>query len=177
MGAQPSAADLKNPGCQYLLQREYSRVVKQLRIVIAQVFSVLLFLGITLIQLFSFPGQFAHMRRVDGLSRVFEIGLTAVVFLWLLCGQIALVAIWKVVGEMKTERFFGLNSLRWIDRLILALKAACIFPLILFALLATQADDPGFFVLLSVVTLFLVTLTVVTTLLKDEIGGMANDSF
>lgn len=115
------------------------------------------------------------MRKMQGFSLFLEIVLTSVVGLWLLCGQMALVCIWKILDEMKAERFFGRISLHWIHRLIVVLKAACVFPMILFVLLASQADDPGFFVLLSVVTLFLVALTAVTTLLKDQIARMARN--
>jgi hypothetical protein len=43
-------------------------------------FSLLALFGIvTVLQLFSFPGQFSHMRRVNGLSLLIEILLTLVV--------------------------------------------------------------------------------------------------
>lgn len=141
--------------------------------IIARGSLLLLFFGITFIQLFSFPGQFAHMRRMQGVSLLLEISLTLVVGMWLLCGQLALVAIWKIVGEMKAQRFFALRSMQLIDRLIFALKAACVFPIIIFTLVAPQADDPGFFVLLSVITLFLVALAAITTLIKDQIAKLA----
>jgi hypothetical protein len=110
---------------------------------------------------------------MQGVSLLLEISLTLVVGMWLLCGQLALVAIWKIVGEMKAQRFFALRSMQLIDRLIFALKAACVFPIIIFTLVAPQADDPGFFVLLSVITLFLVALAAITTLIKDQIAKLA----
>ncbi len=143
--------------------------MRDFRFITARGGFVLLFLGLTLLQLLSFPGQFQHMRRTQGLSLVFEITLTVVVGIWLLCGQCALVALWKIVGEMKVDRFLEEQSLLWIDRLLLALKAACVIPFILFVMLVPQADDPGFFVLLTVVTLFLFVLATVTTLLREQI--------
>ena len=117
--------------------------MREFRFIAARGGFVLLFLGLTLLQLLSFPGQFQHMRRTQGLSLVFEIALTLVVGLWLLCGQSALFTLWKIVGEMQADRFFGEQSLLWIDRLLLALKAACVIPCILFVMLVPQADDPG----------------------------------
>lgn len=143
--------------------------MRSYKFVIAKAGFILLFAGISMIQVFSFPGQFSHMRRVNGISLLIEISLTLLVGLWLLCGQVALFALWKIVGEIKADRFFAAQSLGWIDRLVLALKAGCVFPVVIFALLAPQADDPGFFVLLTVVTLFLVVLASVTTLLREQI--------
>ena len=144
-------------------------MVRDFRFIAARGGFVLLFLGLTLLQLLSFPGQFQHMRRTQGISLVFEIALTLVVGLWLLCGQFALFTLWKIVGEMKADRFFGEQSLLWIDRLLSALKAACVIPFILFVMLVPQADDPGFFVMLTIVTLFIFSLTAMTSLLKDQI--------
>ena len=148
--------------------------MRDFRFIAARVGFVLLFLGLTLLQLLSFPGQFQHMRRTQGISLVFEIALTLVVGLWLLCGQLALFTLWKIVGEMKADRFFGEQSLLWIDRLLLALKAACVIPCILFVMLVPQADDPGFFVMLTIVTLFLFTLATIASLLKDQIKSKAS---
>jgi len=148
--------------------------VRDFRFIAARVGFVLLFLGLTLLQLLSFPGQFQHMRRTQGISLVFEIALTLVVGLWLLCGQTALFTLWKIVGEMKADRFFGEQNLLWIDRLLLALKAACVIPCIRFVMLVPQADDPGFFVMLTIVTLFLFTLATVASLLQDQIKSKAS---
>ena len=148
--------------------------MRDFRFIAARGGFVLLFLGLTLLQLLSFPGQFQHMRRTQGLSLVFEIALTLVVGLWLLCGQTALFTLWKIVGEMQADRFFGEQSLLWIDRLLLALKAACVIPCILFVMLVPQADDPGFFVMLTILTLFLFTLATVASILRDQIKSKAS---
>lgn len=136
---------------------------------------VLLFLGITLLQLFSFPGQFQYMRRTQGWPFVFEVALTLTVGLWLLCGQIALIYLLRIVGAMKASQFFSKKNLTWIQRLLLAFKGACIMPMVLFLLIAPQADDPGFLVLLTILTLFIISLTIVTSLLKDQIASKINE--
>ena len=146
--------------------------MRDLRFIAARGGFVLLFLGLTLLQLFSFPGQFQHMRRTQGLSLVFEITLTLVVGLWLLCGQFALFALWKIVGEMKGDTFYSQKNLIWIERLLLAFKAASVIPFGLFLMIAPQADDPGFLVVLSIVTLFIFSLTATTSLLKSQIEIM-----
>ena len=130
---------------------------------------ILLFLGLTLLQLFSFPGQFQHMRRTQGLSLLFEVSLTLLVGFWLLCGQFALVCLWRIVGAMKVDQFYSQGNLLWIERLVLAFECASVVPVILFLMLIPQADDPGSFVMLSIVTLFLFSLTAMASLLKDQI--------
>jgi hypothetical protein len=149
--------------------------VRDFRFIAARGGFVLLFLGLTLLQLFSFPGQFQHMRRTQGLSLVFEVSLTLIVGLWLLCGQFALFALWKIVGEMKVDAFYSLNNLVWIERLLLSFKTATVIPIFLFLMIAPQADDPGFLVVLSIATLFIFSLTAITSLLKDQIEMKARN--
>ena len=115
------------------------------------------------------------MRRTQGLSLVFEVSLTLIVGLWLLCGQFALFALWKIVGEMKVDAFYSLNNLVWIERLLLSFKTATVIPIVLFLMIAPQADDPGFLVVLSIATLFIFSLTAMTFLLKDQIEMKARN--
>ncbi len=143
--------------------------MRDFRFIAARGGFALLFLGLTLLQLFSFPGQFQHMRRTQGISLVFEIALTLFVGLWLLCGQLALVCLWRIVSSMKMDQFYSENNLLWIERLLLAFKCASAVPILIFLMLIPQADDPGFFVMLSIATLFIFSLTAMTSLLKDQI--------
>ena len=141
----------------------------QYRFLVARAGFVLLFLGITFIQLLSFPGQFAHMGKTQGISLAFEVALTLVVGLWLLCGQVALVFLWKIVGAMNANQFYSKGTFGWIRRLLWTLKLSCLIPLMLFIMTIAEADDPDFYVLLSVVTLFIFSLTTMTSLLRDQI--------
>lgn len=143
--------------------------MSDLRVFAARAGFVLLFLGLTLLQVFSFPGQFQHMRRTQGLSLLFEIALTIVVGLWLLCGQFALFTLWKIVGQIEAGTFYSFKNLEWIDRLLLSFRIATIIPIALFIMIAPQADDPGFLVLLCIVGLFIFSLSAMTSLLKSQV--------
>jgi hypothetical protein len=121
-----------------------------------------------MLQLLSFPGQFAHMRRVDSIDLVVEIMLTAIVGIWMLTAQAAIVFLWKLVAFAEADQFFSVPSLRWMERLLTALKVALALPVLLFLVLAPEADDPGFFVLLTAITLFIFTLTLFASLLRDQ---------
>ena len=141
----------------------------ELRFTIAKAGFLLLFIGLTMVQFLSFPGQFQHMRKTQGTSLLLEVVLTIVVGLWLLCGQFALFCLWQIVESMRRSRFFSKEALNWIERLLLSFKMASAIPVLLFLLLIPQADDPGFFVLLTVVTLFIFSLTATTSLVRDQI--------
>ena len=139
-------------------------------ITIARLGIIALFLMITMLQVFSFPGQFAHMRTLHRIDLLFEVILTLLVGLWLTCGQLALFFLWKLIDLMSNDAFYTHESLRWIDRLLIAFKGAVIVPGFLFALIAPQADDPGFLVMVVAVALFLFMLYITTALIRDQIG-------
>jgi hypothetical protein len=143
--------------------------MSETRFIVAKAGLFLLFLGLTLVQFLSFPGQFQHMRRTQGISLFIEVGLTIVVGLWILCGQVALFCLWQIVENMRRDHFFSEPNLNWIQRLLTSFKVASVIPAVLFLILIPQADDPGFFVLLMIVSLFIFSLTAITSLLKEQI--------
>jgi hypothetical protein len=145
--------------------------MSEFRFIVAKAGFLLLFLGLTLVQFLSFPGQFEHMRRTQGISLLIEVALTIVVGLWILCGQVALYCLWQIVESMRRQQFYLVQNLNWIARLLMCFKVASVIPAVLFLMLVPQADDPGFFVMLTIVALFLFSLTATTSLLKDQIAS------
>ena len=139
------------------------------RFIVAKAGFLFLFLGLTLVQFLSFPGQFQHMRRTQGMSLLIEVALTIVVGLWILCGQVALFFLCQIVESMRRNRFYSTENLNWIARLLISFKVASVIPVVLFLILIPQADDPGIFVMLTIVALFIFSLTVTTSLLKEQI--------
>ena len=139
------------------------------RFIVAKAGFLFLFLGLTLVQFLSFPGQFQHMRRTQCISLLIEVALTIVVGLWILCGQVALFFLWQIVESMRRNRFYSTENLNWIARLLISFKVASVIPVVLFLILIPQADDPGIFVMLTIVALFIFSLTVTTSLLKEQI--------
>jgi hypothetical protein len=53
--------------------------------------------------------------------------------------------------------------------LVLFLKIAAAVPIVLFLMIAPQADDPGFLVLITAIFCFLFALAMVATLLGDQV--------
>jgi hypothetical protein len=139
------------------------------KFLVARAALILLFAIVTLLQIFSFPGQFAHMRRVEGISLLLEILLTALVALLLLSAQLSIFFIWKLIGFMQQNRFFTGEASNWINRLVGVLKLATLFPLTLILVIAPQADDPGVLVLLIAISLFVFSTFLIASLLRDQI--------
>jgi hypothetical protein len=149
--------------------------MREIRFTFAKVVFLFLFMGITMMQFLSFPGQFQHMQKTQGISQFIEVVLTLIVGLWLLCGQLAVFCLWQIVESMRKGRFFSMETLNWIERLLLSFKVASAIPVVLFLILIPQADDPGFFVLLTIIALFIFSLTAATSLMRDQIASKISD--
>ena len=139
------------------------------RFKVARLSLIALFGIVTVLQLFSFPGQFAYMRRTSGLSLLIEILLTLVVALLFACAQIAIISLWKIINHIEQGRFHSRTSYLWMNRLVLSLKTASLFPILLILIVAPKADDPGVMVLLIAITLFIFTLFQISSIFRDQI--------
>ena len=139
------------------------------RFKVARLSLIALFGIVTVLQLFSFPGQFAYMRRTSGLSLLIEILLTLVVALLFACAQIAIISLWKIISHIEQGRFNSTTSYLWMNRLVLSLKTATLFPILLILIVAPKADDPGVMVLLIAITLFVSTLFQISSIFRDQI--------
>ena len=139
------------------------------KILLARLSLAALFLIVTVLQVFSFPGQFAHMRRASGISLLLEILLTVLVAALFLCAQIAIFSLSKIVSHIHSNTFYSSNSYIWMNRFVSALKIATLFPITLIFIIAPQADDPGVLVMLMAITFFVLTSFVMSALLRDQI--------
>lgn len=139
------------------------------KFLLAKVALIGLFTIVTVLQVFSFPGQFAHMGRINGSKLILEVALTLLVALLFLCAQVAIFSLGKLIKHMESGTFYTTNSYTWMNRLIHALKTAVAFPIILILIIAPQADDPGVMVMLTAITLFIFTIFIVSSLLRDQI--------
>ena len=139
------------------------------KFLLAKVALIGLFTIVTVLQVFSFPGQFAHMGRVNGWKLIWEVALTLLVALLFLCAQVAIFSLGKLVKHIESGTFYTTNSYTWMNRLIHALKTAVAFPIILILIIAPQADDPGVMVMLTAITLFIFTIFIVSSLLRDQV--------
>ena len=130
---------------------------------------LLLFAIITMLQIFSFPGQFRHMRTQGDINLLHEIALTILFAVILFTAQITLYLLWRILGLIKKDEFYTFATLKFLNQIVGILRISLICAVILLVLILLQADDPGGPVLLTAVTLFISTLYIFASLLRDQI--------
>jgi len=134
-----------------------------------------LFFIVTVLQVFSFPGQFNYSRRQGEINTVTQIALTIFLGSWMLAVQIGLISILKIVNHMQLGRFFTANCFNWIVRLAFAMKYSAFVPVGLILIIAPRADDPGIMVVLLTLFLFSTSLAVFASLIRDQIKFKIED--
>lgn len=113
---------------------------------------VALFLALLVLQLFSFPGQFAHQAEQDPDAAPWRWPLTALAAYWLLCAQVVVVCTWRLLSLVRDDRIFSDAARTWVDAILWAIGAAWVVLLAVFLWTGFTADDPGVPVLLFVLT-------------------------
>ncbi|MFD0207109.1 MULTISPECIES: DUF2975 domain-containing protein [Saccharothrix] len=108
-----------------------------------RVFLVLMFGVLVLFQVMSLPGQFRHMAQESPDMAYLRWPLTAVTVFWVLCVQVVIVCIWKLLTLVKKDRIFSEASLRWVDAIVWAIGAGWVVFLVVFLFVGFNADDPG----------------------------------
>ena len=136
-----------------------------------RVFLVVLFGVLVVFQTLSFPGQFRHMAEENPADADLRWPATFVAAFLILCVQVVVVAIWRLLAMVQQGRIFSEASFRWVDAIIGAIGAAWLVILAIFVLVGVGADDPGlplllFFLLVSVTVLGLL-MVVMRALLRQ----------
>ncbi|MGC4833857.1 DUF2975 domain-containing protein [Micromonospora vinacea] len=117
-----------------------------------RVFLVVLFGVLVLFQTFSLPGQFAHMAQESPQDAHLRWPATVVAVFWVLCVQVVIVATWKLLSLVKSDRIFTEASLKWVDAIVWAIAAAWLVLVGVFLYVGFNADDPGLPLLLFLLT-------------------------
>ncbi|PSL52228.1 Protein of unknown function (DUF2975) [Saccharothrix carnea] len=108
-----------------------------------RVFLVLMFGVLVLFQVMSLPGQFRHMAQESPDMAYLRWPLTAVTVFWVLCVQVVIVCIWKLLTLVEKDRIFSEASLRWVDAIVWAIGAGWVVFVVVFLFVGFNADDPG----------------------------------
>lgn len=129
----------------------------------------LLFVGVTVLQTLSFPGQFRYRESIGEISAVERWTGTVLVAYEFLCLQAVLVAIWVLLGRIRRDRIFDESSFRWVDVIIWAIVAAGLVPAGLLVALALfgALDDPGLPFLLTMVALGVLVLALLMLVMRS----------
>ena len=145
-------------------------ITRNFKILYARSSIIFLFTIVTILQIFSFPGQFAYMRTVGSLELLSQIWLTSLLAIWLFTAQFGLLCLWKIVGKIEHSSIYSKGSLKWLGRLVQAMRYALITGAVVFFSVVIQADDPGVAVMLIALNLFISTIFVATSLLRDQLS-------
>lgn len=142
------------------------RVIGVLRGLLVALVALLL-----LLQVFSLPGQFAHLARTEPGAAPWRWPLTGITVFWVLCLQVVAVCTWRLLGLVRDGRIFRPAALPWVDAMIAAVGAAWVVLLGLGGVVVARADDPGnalaLLVLLLVGAVVGLLLVVMRGLLRD----------
>ncbi|MBM7231781.1 DUF2975 domain-containing protein [Dietzia cinnamea] len=144
------------------------RAVLPLRICLVVLFAVLV-----LLEGMSLPGQFAHMAETNPDSAHLRWPLTAVSIFLVVCIQVVVIATWKLLSLVESDRIFTEASLIWVDVILWAIVAAWAMLVVVLALVGFPADDPGLPLLLFVVVIITVAallMVVLRALLRQATG-------
>ena len=132
---------------------------------------VLLFALLVLLQVFSFPGQFAHVAQEHPDQAHLRWPLTAFVAVEILCVQVVLVCTWRLLTLVREDAIFSSDSLRWVDAIVAALATGWTLAAAGSLWAVWGADDPGtpllLFVVLLVAGVFGLVVVVMRELLRQ----------
>ena len=104
---------------------------------------VLLFALLVMLQVFSFPGQFAHVASEHPDQAYLRWPLTAFVAAEILCIQVVLVCTWRLLTMVRNDVIFTEGALRWVDAIVGALATAWVLAAAGSLWVVSRADDPG----------------------------------
>nr|MDT0664094.1 DUF2975 domain-containing protein [Micromonospora sp. DSM 115978] len=114
------------------------RAVSALKVFLALLFGILI-----LFQTMSLPGQFAHMAEESPDEAYLRWPLTAVSVFWVLCVQVVVAAIWKLLDLVENGRIFSDAAFGWVNAIVAAIAGAWVVLLGVFLYVGFRATDPG----------------------------------
>ncbi len=127
---------------------------------------------ITMLQLLSFPGQFAYEARNGQGTQLARWVLTFIVGVWFLFAQISLIALSRLITLIYRGQLISSNGTEWMKILARSLFTGTLYGVGVTLFAAIQADDPGPVVVVATITLFTATISVVGYFFRLQIKSM-----
>ena len=137
------------------------RAVAPLRLLLVLLFGVLV-----LFQVMSLPGQFRYMAQESPELAYLRWPLTAITVFWVLCVQVVVVCVWKLLSLVRDDRIFSPASLRWVDAIVWAITAAWAVLVGFFLYVGFNATDPGLPLLLFLLVVGLTVLGLLMVVMR-----------
>lgn len=141
-----------------------SRVVFPLRVLL-----VVVFLGLLVAQVMSFPGEFIHSPAGDP----WRWPLLIFWELEALCVQVVIVCTWRLLTMVRLDQIFTAASLRWVDTIAWTVFAAWVLLAVMAGSVITsiyftpELRDPGPSAVLIGVTLIAAVFVLLVVVLRD----------
>lgn len=114
------------------------RAVPLLKILLAGAF-----LLTVVFQTLSMPGQFRYLAEENPDLAHLRWPLTAWAVIELLCVQVVIVCVWKLLEMVREQRIFTESAFVWVDTILGAMGVAWVLLAGLSLWAVAQADDPG----------------------------------
>lgn len=121
-------------------------------VALLKVFLVVLFAVLVLLQVLSLPGQFAHLAQESPENAHLRWPLTVITGFWVLCTEVVVVGIWKLLTRVRDDRIFTEASMVWVDVILWAIGAGWSVLVGVLGWVGSTADDPGLPLLLFLLT-------------------------
>jgi hypothetical protein len=138
------------------------RVAGALRVLLVVLFALLVVL-----QTLSLPGQFAHMAQESPELAHLRWPLTVVAAFCLLCAEVVVVATWRLLSLVTSDRIFSEASSAWVDAIVRAVGAAWLVLAGVFLYAGATADDPGLPLLLLLVVVGVAVLGLLVVVMRS----------
>ena len=113
---------------------------------------VLAFAAMVVLQVTSVPGTLAYNAEQSD-DPFWHYPLLVVLELELVCGQVIVVAVFKLLGMVQQDRIFSDASFRWVDVILGSMALAWLVWAGLAAFVFATSDDPGLPLLMGIILL------------------------
>ena len=138
-------------------------IIKNRWVAPLRVFLALLFGILVVFQTLSLPGQFRFMAEQSPDLAYLRWPLTAASVFWLLCIQVVIVCVWKLLTLVANDRIFTTESMVWVNATVGSIVAAWVVLAGAFFYVVPRSDDPAlpFLIVLVLVGVAVVGLLMV----------------
>lgn len=145
-----------------------NRLVLPLRVLL-----VMVFLGLLVAQVMSFPGEFLFTTEEGPGADPWRWPMLLFWELEALCLQVVIVCIWRLLTLVQRDRIFTADSLRWVDVIVWAFVAAWLLlavmagSLVAYIYFTPELRDPGTPAVLIGITLIGAVFVLLIVVMRD----------
>ncbi|MET0135096.1 MAG: DUF2975 domain-containing protein [Kibdelosporangium sp.] len=141
-------------------------MIERWAVALLRVFLVSLFGLLVMLQTMSLPGQFAYMAQESPHLAYLRWPMTAVSVFWVLCVQVVIVCVWKLLTLVRNDRIFSAVSLKWVDTIVWAIAAGWVVLLGSSLYVALNSADPGLPILLLLLSIGVTVLGLLMVVMR-----------